>query len=88
MTRAEKLTFPIDGIRCDGCVAVIENAAMRLAGVEYVGVSLSGGTMTVRPGPGLDTERLMMIVAGLGYGVNGRKMEGADCPCRGYKRRS
>lgn len=85
MNRPDKLTFQIAGMGCDVCVAAIENAVMTLPGVDYVGVSLSRGTMTVRPGPGLDLERLVTVVVGLGYGIDGSEVQGADCPCSGYK---
>lgn len=52
MMPAEKLT--VSGMGCDGCVSVIENAVMPLPGVAYVGVCLTGGTMTLRPSIGLD----------------------------------
>lgn len=86
MNRPEKLTFQLAGIGCDGCVAAVENAVMVLPGVSYVGVSFSAGTMTVRPGPGFDPEALAVVVAGLGYGIEGGQATGADCPCRGYNR--
>lgn len=86
MTRAEKLTFAITGMGCVDCVAAIENAVMPMAGVEYVGVSLSSRTMTVRPGPGFDLAATASRVRVLGYGVDEEmKYDAAprsDCPCR------
>ncbi|WP_051960691.1 heavy-metal-associated domain-containing protein [Devosia riboflavina] len=86
MNRPEKLTFQLAGMGCDGCVTAVENAVMVLPGVAYVGVSLSAGTMTVRPGPGFDPAALAIVVAGLGYGIDGEQASGADCPCIGYNR--
>ncbi|MBU1335770.1 MAG: cation transporter [Alphaproteobacteria bacterium] len=48
---SSKLTFTIGGMGCPDCVAAIENAVMSLPGVLYVGVSLAGATLTVRPRP-------------------------------------
>lgn len=70
MTALEKLTFTVMGMGCDGCVAAIENAVLPLAGVLYVGVSLSSGTMTIRPGKGLDVAELTKRVGALGYGLS------------------
>lgn len=86
MTRAEKLTFTITGMGCVDCVAAIENAVMPMAGVEYVGVSLSSRTMTVRPGPGFDLAAIAGRVRLLGYGVDEEGRHDAaprsGCPCR------
>lgn len=91
MTRAEKLTFAIAGMGCVDCVAAIENAVMPMAGVEYVGVSLSSRTMTVRPGPGFDLAAMASRVRSLGYGVDEEVRHDAvpksDCPCRVNSRR-
>ena len=91
MTRAEKLTFAITGMGCVDCVAAIENAVMPMAGVEYVGVSLSSRTMTVRPGPGFDLAAIASRVRLLGYGVNEEESYDAaprsDCPCKVNSRR-
>ena len=86
MTVPDKLTFAIHGLGCMDCVAAIENAVMPLMGVAYVGVSLSGGTMTVRPGPGFDLPSVVSRVQRLGYGV-GEEVDAdlpraAGCPCR------
>ena len=90
MTRAEKLTFAITGMGCVDCVAAIENAVMPLDGVEYVGVSLSSMTMTVRPREGFDLEAMVRRVRSLGYGVGEEGPFDAtlqsDCPCRVYSR--
>lgn len=92
MTRAEKLTFAITGMGCVDCVAVIENAVMPMAGVEYVGVSLSSRTMTVRPGPEFDLAAIASRVRLLGYGVDEEGRYDAaprsDCPCKVNSRRS
>ncbi|WP_375600405.1 cation transporter [Devosia sp. Naph2] len=86
MTRAEKVTFSITGMGCVGCVSAIENAVMPMKGVEYVGVSLSLMTMTVRPGPGFELAAIASRVRLLGYGVDEEmKHEAAPrsgCPCR------
>lgn len=86
MTVPNKLTFAVAGLGCDGCVAAIENAVMPMPGVTYVGVSLSGGTMTIRPGPGLDIPQLKTRVSDLGYsmsdGVPPTFLVASVCPCR------
>ncbi|MBE0581914.1 heavy metal-associated domain-containing protein [Devosia sp.] len=91
MTRAEKLTFAITGMGCVDCVAAIENAVMPMDGVEYVGVSLSLMTMTVRPGPGFDLAAIASRVRLLGFGVDEEmKYDAAPrsgCPCRVNSRR-
>ncbi|MEQ9637839.1 MAG: heavy metal-associated domain-containing protein [Devosia marina] len=91
MTRAEKVTFAITGMDCVDCVAAIENEVMPMAGVEYVGVSLSSRTMTVRPGLGFDLAAIASRVRLLGYGVDEEmKYDPAPrsgCPCRVNSRR-
>ena len=66
MTKRAKLTFAIANLGCSNCVAAIENAVMPLPGVAYVGVSLTGGTMTVRPGPDLNVGAVMSKPAAWG----------------------
>lgn len=86
MTAPAKLTFTVSGMACPDCVSAIENAVMPLAGVTYVGVSLSGRTMTVRPGLGFDVQTMFSKVRLLGYGVGDDVAEDvaylAGCPCR------
>jgi len=85
MTVPDKLTFAIHGLGCSDCVSAIENAVMPLPGVAYVGVSLSGRTMTVRPGPGFDVSAVFSKVQLLGYGVGdevAKDVAFAGCPCR------
>lgn len=84
MTTMAKLTFAIQGMACEGCVAAIENAVMPMAGVAYVGVSLSRGTMTVRPGPDFDPVAMVSRIMALGYGVDEALVEGIrpnSCRC-------
>jgi copper chaperone CopZ len=84
--RGEKLTFVIEGLGCDGCVAAIENSVCPMPGVTYVGVSLSGGTMTIRAGTGLDAAGVLEKVRSMGYGVQAGPGVDAtllrECPCR------
>jgi copper chaperone CopZ len=86
MTPREKLTIEVIGMDCPDCVATIENAVMRLPGVIYVGVSLGGGTMTIRPGPVIDVEQVISEVVALGYAIGGAAdaigTPPAACPCR------
>ncbi|WP_082102235.1 heavy-metal-associated domain-containing protein [Devosia psychrophila] len=86
MTSSAKLTFAVAGLGCPGCVPAIENAVMRLPGILYVGVSLSGGTMTITPGPDFERERVITALAGLGYDVDGTRTDplggAVSCPCR------
>lgn len=85
MTIPDKLTFAIHGLGCSDCVAAIENAVMPLKGVAYVGVSLSGRSITIRPSPGFDLPSLVSKVRLLGYGVGEDVGENfvrlAGCPC-------
>lgn len=81
----DKLTFAIHGMGCEGCVTAIENAVMPMAGVAYVGVSLSRMTMTVRPGPDFDPVSMISRIMALGYGVDEARLGGIrsnSCPCR------
>jgi copper chaperone CopZ len=85
MTGPAKLTFALHGLGCHECVVAIENAVMPMAGVAYVGISLSGGTMTVRPGPGFDPGAMVSRIMALGYGVDDAPVEGIRsnaCLCR------
>lgn len=86
MTAPSKLTFAVVNMGCPDCVAAIENAVMPLPGVVYVGVSLTGGTMTIRPGPGLNTAVIVSKLAGLGYAVVDEvghdSRPASPCPCR------
>lgn len=85
---SSKMTFGIEGLGCVDCVAVIENAVIPLAGVSYVGVSLSGRTMTVRPGAGFDLAAMVSRVTALGYGIGDVGSEappGTPCRCRSPK---
>lgn len=86
MTAPDKLTFTIEGLGCMDCVAGIENAVMSLTGVSYVGISLSGRTMTVRPGPGFGLPAMVSKVQLLGYGMGDDVAEHvvrlAGCSCR------
>jgi len=85
VNRPDKLTFVVGGMGCPGCVSVIENAVMPIPGVAYVGVSLASGTMTLRPGPGLDVDQVLSIVDALGYRVGvpdgTAPPVGTSCPC-------
>lgn len=86
----EKLTIGIAGMACDGCVHVLENAVNRLPGIAYVGVSLSGASMTVRSGQGFDLADLFGCVKALGYEVSevGKEFPGipTECSCRARAR--
>ena len=86
MTKRAKLTFAIANLGCSNCVAAIENAVMPLPGVAYVGVSLTGGTMTVRPGPDLNVGTIVSKLTGLGYVLLDELCPSTPwasaCPCR------
>jgi len=83
---SSKLTYVIGGMGCPDCVAAIENAVMPLPGVLYVGVSLAGATLTVRPGPEFKPTDLFSRVVALGYTVDNQaeaiKPSLLPCPCR------
>ncbi|MGV8838973.1 MAG: heavy metal translocating P-type ATPase [Bauldia sp.] len=61
--------FRIQGMDCAACVAKIETATRRVAGVNEVVVSLSAGVMTVRHGTGADITEIQRRVTSLGYDV-------------------
>jgi copper chaperone CopZ len=56
----------VEGMTCGGCVASVENALGRVAGVRKVKVDLAAGTAVVE-GAGLDAERLVAVVYDAGY---------------------
>jgi copper chaperone CopZ len=45
MEPIKNIKYRVGGMDCASCVAKIENAVGRLPGVDYVGVSLSSGTL-------------------------------------------
>jgi Cd2+/Zn2+-exporting ATPase len=65
-----KIKYRIGGMDCASCVAKIENAVGRLAGVEDVGISLASGTMTVVAAPELTRGAVERQVKALGYSIS------------------
>ena len=65
----ETRSWRISGMDCPSCVAKIEKAVSRVAGVREVSVNLMAETLTARLGPGGDPATVARTVAGLGYAV-------------------
>ena len=64
----EEAIFTVDGMTCASCVAHVEKAARRLAGVESASVSLAGGRATVRYDAGqVAPDRIAAAITDAGY---------------------
>jgi Zn2+/Cd2+-exporting ATPase len=69
MEPIKNIKYRVGGMDCASCVAKIENAVGRLPGVDYVGVSLSSGTLTVRPGQDFSKGTVERQVKALGFAI-------------------
>ncbi len=65
----ERRSWRIAGMDCASCVARIEKAVSRIAGVEEVSVNLMTETLTARLNPGADQAAIPRTVEALGYSV-------------------
>ena len=63
----ETRSWRVSGMDCPSCVAKIEKAVSRIAGVQDVSVNLMAETLTARLGPGGDPASISRAVAALGY---------------------
>jgi P-type Cu+ transporter len=64
----EEATITVDGMNCASCVAHVEKAAKKLAGVESASVSLAGGRAMVRFDPGqVEPGRIAQAITNAGY---------------------
>ncbi|WP_353850793.1 heavy metal translocating P-type ATPase [Acidiphilium sp.] len=81
----ETRSWRISGMDCPSCVARIEKAVSRLAGVEAVSVNLMAETLTARLGPGGDPASITRTVAALGYEASPQaRPDLASAPLRGH----
>ena len=82
----ETRSWRISGMDCPSCVAKIEKAVSRVAGVQEVSVNLMAETLTARLGPGGDPASITRTVAALGYDAapQARPALAAD-PLRGHE---
>jgi Cd2+/Zn2+-exporting ATPase len=65
--QAETLTWRVGGMDCPSCVAKIEKAVGRLAGVEAVSVNLMAESLTARLAADSNPATVVRTVAALGY---------------------
>ena len=80
----ETRSWRVSGMDCPSCVAKIEKAVSRVAGVQEVSVNLMAGTLTARLGPGGDPASITRTVAALGYDASPRaRTDLASAPLRG-----
>ena len=70
----ERLTLQVSGMTCSHCVQSVRHALAECSGVEEADVHLESGRAVVA-GEGLDRERIVAAVTGLGYTVE--KVESA-----------
>ena len=47
MASSSRITLPIDGMTCAGCVSTVENALKRVQGISYASVNLATEKATV-----------------------------------------
>ncbi len=82
----ETRSWRVSGMDCPSCVAKIEKAVSRVAGVQEVSVNLMAETLTARLGPGGDPASITRTVAALGYDAapQARPALAAD-PLRGHE---
>ncbi len=66
---AETRSWRVSGMDCPSCVAKIEKAVSRVAGVQEVSVNLMAETLTARLGTGGDPAQVARAVEALGYAV-------------------
>jgi copper chaperone CopZ len=57
--------FRVENMKCGGCAATVQKALEGLHGCEKAEVDLESGTAQVAGS--VDRERLMTVLAGLGY---------------------
>jgi len=65
---AERLVLPVQGMTCASCVAHVEKALARVAGVERVAVNLATESVAIE-GHALDPQALAQAVDAAGYAV-------------------
>jgi len=67
----DKVTIPIGGMTCGGCVKSIENALMRRAGVGAAKASLENKSVTVEFDPGIVQQPLLEeAITNAGFAIN------------------
>jgi len=79
--RLEHTTIPIKGMHCAGCVATIERALHRVAGVVEAQVNLATEQATVAYVPTkVDVDALRQAISSAGYEPLGSQAEGGSAP--------
>ena len=68
MASSNRITLPIDGMTCAGCVSTVENALKRVQGVSYASVNLATEKATVETGDDhVDAAAILRAVEMAGY---------------------
>jgi Cu+-exporting ATPase len=68
-TRAENVTFKVNGMSCASCVARVEQALAKVPGVESASLNLATERATVRVQPGTSLASLYQSVEKAGYEI-------------------
>ena len=66
----QNLMIAVENIKCGGCAKSIENALLKIAGVEKVGINIEQGEITVEGEP-LSKDELCKTLLSLGYPEKG-----------------
>ena len=61
-----KVVMNIPGIKCEGCVATIEEALSRVEGIGRYKINLDSKTLIVDPGT-MDVDKIKEVLSDLGY---------------------
>ena len=68
MASSSRITLPIDGMTCAGCVSTVENALKRVQGISYASVNLGTEKATVEaPDDQIDASAIVRAVKMAGY---------------------
>lgn len=70
-----KITLDVEGIACGMCEAHVNDAVRQNFKVKKVTSSHSKGTTEIVSETSLDGEKLKAVIKGLGYTVNGIRIE-------------
>ena len=88
MASSNRITLPIDGMTCAGCVSTVENALKRVDGISYASVNLATEKATVETADsGIDIAAILRSVKMAGYSapVDTRTLEIAGTPYAGWE---
>ena len=68
MASSSRITLPIDGMTCAGCVSTVENALKRVQGISHASVNLATEKATVEtPDDQIDASAIVRAVKMAGY---------------------